>query len=94
MKCKRLLIKTLCPPFFRDEEAIYLSAFTQATLDEERFLKQKAKLNGFVKVILILRIFIGRLKLELVEIVLIVSHGLIMLCMKGGRFLTFSFSIT
>ncbi|GJW04434.1 hypothetical protein Tco_1563290 [Tanacetum coccineum] len=29
----------------RDEEAAYLNAFTQATLDEERYLKQKAKIE-------------------------------------------------
>ncbi|GJV72568.1 polypyrimidine tract-binding protein homolog 2 isoform X1 [Tanacetum coccineum] len=31
--------------FIRDEEAAYLNAFTQATLDEERYLKQKAKIE-------------------------------------------------
>ncbi|GKA35928.1 hypothetical protein Tco_0722419 [Tanacetum coccineum] len=29
----------------RDEEAVYLSAFNEAKLDEERYLKQKAKID-------------------------------------------------
>ncbi|GJX27425.1 hypothetical protein Tco_0233721, partial [Tanacetum coccineum] len=29
----------------RDEEALYLQAFDEAKLDEERFLKQKAKID-------------------------------------------------
>ncbi|GJZ77263.1 hypothetical protein Tco_0641935 [Tanacetum coccineum] len=32
-------------PFLYEEEATYLSAFNEAKLDEERFLKQKAKIN-------------------------------------------------
>ncbi|GKD29436.1 RNA-directed DNA polymerase, eukaryota, reverse transcriptase zinc-binding domain protein [Tanacetum coccineum] len=45
----------------REEEAVYLTDFTQATLDEERFLKQKSKIEWLQVEILILRIFTSRL---------------------------------
>ncbi|GJX36941.1 putative RNA-directed DNA polymerase [Tanacetum coccineum] len=52
----------------REEEAVYLTDFTQATLDEERFLKQKSKIEWLQVEILILRnlegLFVRRLSTD------------------------------
>ncbi|GKA43682.1 hypothetical protein Tco_0736406 [Tanacetum coccineum] len=42
---QKALDKDLYSPILRDEEEIYLSVFTQDTLDLERFLKQKSKID-------------------------------------------------
>ncbi|GKB74635.1 hypothetical protein Tco_0936047 [Tanacetum coccineum] len=41
----RLVKRLRASSSLRDEEAVYLDAFNQATLDEERYLKQKAKIE-------------------------------------------------
>ncbi|GKB74189.1 hypothetical protein Tco_0935601 [Tanacetum coccineum] len=42
---QKVLDKNPASSSLRDEEAVYLDAFNQATLDEERYLKQKAKIE-------------------------------------------------
>ena len=42
---QKALDKNPSSTILREEEAVYLTAFTQATLDEERFLKQRSKID-------------------------------------------------
>lgn len=42
---QKALDKDPASSILRDEEALYITSYTNALLDEERFLKQKAKIE-------------------------------------------------